>query len=64
MKLYQVYWEGPDDLMLCEWAGTQADAKRIKKERDAEIQEVEVPTDKPSLLAWLNKHLINNRGQA
>ena len=62
MKLYQVYWD-TDDLMQCEWTGTQADAKRIMKEHDATIQEVEVPTDKPSLLTWLNKHLVNNRGQ-
>ena len=31
-----------------EWVGTQAEAKKIKAEM------VEVPTDKPNLLKWLN----------
>ena len=31
-----------------EWVGTQAEAKKIKADM------VEVPTDKPNLLKWLN----------
>ena len=43
------------------WAGTQAEAKQIQKEQQALYPgeglawvEEDVPTNKPSLLAWLN----------
>jgi len=35
-----------------EWVGTQAEAKKIGAEQ------VDVPVDKPSLLAWLNANKI------
>lgn len=40
-----------------EWAGTQADArKRFKND----MRIIEVPTDKPSLLAFLNEHQVGS----
>lgn len=36
-----------------QWAGTQADAKQL-----GAFEQVEVPTDKPSLLEFLNKHSV------
>lgn len=40
-----------------EWAGTQADArKRFKND----MRIVEVPTDKPSLLAFLNENQVGS----
>lgn len=51
----------------CVWAGTQADARKARiafeaaykelpstKRPRIEVEEVEVPTDKQGLLAWLN----------
>ena len=35
------------------WAGTQADAKQF-----GEYEHVDVPTDKPTLLEFLNKHSV------
>lgn len=46
MKLYRIAAHG--------WAGTQADAKATAKDQGALWRPVEVPTDKPTLLAWLN----------
>ena len=48
------------------WAGTQAEAKQLTKEATAAWglagactwQEEEVPTDKPSLLAWLKVNAL------
>lgn len=39
------------------WAGTQADAKEFGK-----FDQVEVPTDKPNLLEFLNKHSVGGDG--
>ena len=39
------------------WAGTQADAKEFGK-----FDQVEVPTDKPTLLEFLNKHSVGGDG--
>ena len=36
------------------WTGTQADARAAQGGKDFET--VEVPTDKPGLIAWLNQH--------
>jgi hypothetical protein len=39
-----------------QWAGTQADAKKLKRENNGlEFQAVNVPTDKKGLLDFLNK---------
>ena len=46
MKLYQT--------QNGRWVGTQADAKADGKNWKA----VEVPTDKPSLIAWLNQNSL------
>ena len=37
------------------WRGTQADAKAEAKRSGLEWVEIDVPTDKPGLLAWLNR---------
>ena len=37
------------------WAGTQADAKKFGK-----FEQVEVPTDKPTLLEFLNKRSVTD----
>jgi|13_taG_2_1085334.scaffolds.fasta_scaffold35596_1 hypothetical protein len=39
-----------------EWFGTQADAKRV----GVEWEEVDFPTVKPELLAWLNHYRVTN----
>lgn len=39
------------------WAGTQADAKQF-----GEYEQVEVPTDKPTLLEFLNEHRVGGDG--
>lgn len=36
------------------WAGTQADASQLAREDNCRFKQVEVPTDKAGLLAWLN----------
>ena len=39
-----------------QWSGTQADAKKLKRENNGlEVQAVNVPTDKKGLLDFLNK---------
>jgi hypothetical protein len=42
------------------WAGTQADAARIAREDGSlgKWQQVDVPTDKPGLIAWLSAQPI------
>jgi len=40
------------------WAGTQADAKKF-----GEFEQVEVPTDKPTLLEFLNAHKVGSTVQ-
>lgn len=63
--------KGSDDepVKFSEYAGKQADAAAIKKSvfethRDAglkrssiEVDEVEIPTDKAGLIAWINSNL-------
>lgn len=50
-----------------DWAGTQVDAKAAMKERQLDHDlpvtwhEEEVPTDKPSLLAWLKVNALGER---
>ena len=70
MRLWQVYYTDPDDGNILVWASSQREAKAILRERkeelkdredgeDAEpcgIQQVEVPTAKKGLIAWLNMH--------
>ena len=44
-----------------DWAGTQSDArKQFKKDRTT----VEVPTDKPNLMAFLNRNKVGSNLQA
>ena len=44
---------------LGKWAGTQADAKQFGETYHG-IETIDVPTDKPNLLAFLNRHEVNN----
>lgn len=65
MKLYRIaYTHRVTQQDLQVWAGTQVEAKAAEKRLVAEHDrhnvehwvEVEVPTSKPELLAWLNAH--------
>lgn len=74
MKLYKVEYgltarvgNARVEQVKIEWAGTQADAKAAKIRLlagdgyDVEVSQVEVPTDKPGLLAWLNEHVAGDK---
>lgn len=56
MKLYRINTTaGP------RWFGTQADAKAGTKELGGgSYEQVEVPTDKPNLLIWLNEQMATD----
>lgn len=56
MKLYRISNESG---LVIGWAGTQADAKTTAKDKNGDWKETEVPTDKPSLLSWLNTHAVD-----
>lgn len=62
MKLYRTKGIDHDDDTQFRWTGTQADAKKtlnsMKEEgyQDVENEDVDVPTSKPELLAWLNEN--------
>ena len=51
MKLYQIG---------STFVGTQAEAKAAAKELKIAYVEIDVPTDKPSLIGWLNAFATNN----
>lgn len=55
MRLYR----NDDMTAACQWAGTQDDANRLFGR--GQWQQVEVPTDKPGLLAWLNANAFDPR---
>ena len=70
MKLYKITAPAADDTNKVAFAGTQADARKVRiafeapfkelkpKERPAvAVEEVDVPTDKAGLLSYLN-HLV------
>jgi hypothetical protein len=44
---------------LGKWAGTQFDARQFGETYHG-IETIDVPTDKPNLLAFLNRHEVNN----
>lgn len=63
MKLYKIEYETQNGATARRaWCGTQAEAKAREKELEREhgrwrvgdVEQVEVPTDKPGLIAWLN----------
>jgi hypothetical protein len=69
MNLYKVEYgvtEFGADLVRVKWVGTQAEAARVKKQLtatsayDIEVEACEVPTDKPGLLAWLNRNVAGD----
>lgn len=63
MKLYRTKTYLGNGRPVYSWQGTQADAaserKRIRENpaATAETKDIDVPTDKPSLLAWLNANV-------
>lgn len=69
MKLYRIEFgfdEGGDSKIGVAWAGTQAEAKAKHKDLmegdnyDIETTPVEIPTDKPGLLDWLNRNVVGD----
>lgn len=69
MNLYKTWVHTPDEGCVQVWTGTQADAKLKAKELKAEYPDegvytepVDVPTDKPGLLAWLNAYFNRDNG--
>lgn len=62
MKLYRTSGVDHDDDIQYRWTGTQADAKSTLKSmkeegyQDVENEDVDVPTSKSELLAWLNEN--------
>ena len=74
MHLYKVMWDCPHDGDRVVWCGTQEAAKQeIKDQRDGpqygeldaderpkfKTEAVDVPTSKPELIEWLNKHKVS-----
>lgn len=66
MKLYRVSFAA-DAGEVGTWAGTQADASKARtdfmqkyglKRKEIHIEDVEVPTRKEDLLAWLNERKV------
>lgn len=43
---------------LGQWAGTQADARAFKATHGVSFEQIDVPTDKPGLLEFLNRHQV------
>lgn len=71
MKLYRIGYTNTTTKEECVWwLGTQADAKAKHKELCEEHERfnvdtplpVEIPTDKPGLLSWLNKNCNTDNG--
>jgi hypothetical protein len=64
MKLYKTITKA-DDSNEIQWDGTQSDAAGTRKaliakgfkRAEVETTEVDVPTSKPELLAWLNDNV-------
>ena len=70
MRLYKITaptYNDNEEHNAVAWAGTQADAKATAKAMQPgvykpSIEEVDFPTDKPNLLAWLNAHFNRDNG--
>lgn len=61
MKLYRTKAQTGADSWRVNWDGTQADATAMRKIFKAaglkpETEDVDVPTDKAGLIAWLNEN--------
>lgn len=58
MRLYMIIDEAEG---ILGWAGSQADAKKAKKERPGakEIREIDFPTAKAELLPFLNANFVS-----
>lgn len=63
MKLYIIIDESES---ILGWAGTQADARKAKKERPGakEWREIEVPTSKTDLLKFLNDNFVSTPSES
>lgn len=66
MKLYRVSFTADAD-EIGTWVGTQSDASKARtdfmekyglKRKEIHIEDVEVPTKKEELLAWLNERKV------
>jgi len=75
MRLYKITSYEPSEGRVFVWAGTQAEAKvAAKKQKDnltaaygntdekPEVTEIDLPTDKAGLLAWLNTNFNRDNG--
>jgi hypothetical protein len=70
MRLYKVSYLDINAGMVTAWAGTQLDAKAVQKDMRArrvgadepKIEEIDFPTDKPGLLAYINEHFVRDNG--
>lgn len=64
MKLYNTTGENSEGFVGNHWAGTQADAGKQRAElkktgyKGVSTDEVDVPTSKADLLAWLTAHKV------
>lgn len=68
MNLYRIAYTRPNALAeTVRWAGTQTDATHIRmevmaqdglKRKEIGIEDIEVPTKKEELLAWLNERSV------
>lgn len=62
MKLYRTKGTDDEGQVKYRWDGTQADAGKQRKDMkqegftDVETDDVDVPTSKAELLAWLNEN--------
>jgi len=73
MKLYRIEYGTTDEfennLVCVQWAGTALLSQTAKKQLlegkayDIQVDQVEVPTDKEGLLAWLNEHMAGDLSQ-
>lgn len=70
MKLYRIPFENRNGDACQLWCGSQAEAKAETKRLETEYERwrvgdpetVEVPTDKPGLIAWLNENCHEDNG--
>jgi hypothetical protein len=57
MRIYKVTYptHGEASLLSREFAGTKREAERLARDGRGDFAEVDVPTDKAGLIAFLNK---------
>lgn len=58
MKFYRAQWrEYEPTASDCEWFTNKRDAEKSARENDGRVVEVDVPTDRAGLLAFLTEHV-------